>query len=176
MSVNATSQVVLKSLSRATLAGLAIVAVSLLAAPAQAQIDTYTLTLKNGNTFTSVQRPQVADFDETKILIHSLGGHVVALDLDSIEKVDSVLEFSGFGTLINKTTILVGQVANDAIEPEAGDLNAALSAGGLPPNLSSILINQPFFGGDAAQGLSDSPFTSGAAGSLEAEVFDILPP
>ncbi len=166
------------SLSRSSVLPLSIALASLLAillatSPAQAQIDTYRVLLKNGNTFSSVQRPQIADFDESKVLIRSLGGHVVALDLDSIDKVESDLEFQGFGTLINKTTILVGQVANDAIEPDPGDPNAALSAGQFPPNLSSILINQPFFGGNNAQAGGDSPFASGSAGGLEAPVFRI---
>ena len=129
------------------------------------------MLLKNGNTFVSVQRPQTADFDESMVVLRSLGGHIIALDLDSIEKVESDLEFQGFGTLINKTTILVGQVANDAIEPDPGDPNAALSAGNLPPNLSSILINQPFFGGDGDGGAT--PFASDSAGGLAAPVYRV---
>lgn len=142
---------------------------ALSSSPAQAQIDTYRVLLKNGNTFTSAERPRIAHFDERLVLIRSLGGHIVALELDSIENVESDLEFAGFGTLINKTTILVGNVANDAEEP---DPNAALSAG-VPASLSSLLINQPFFGGGAAAGGGGGGFSSGNATSLEATVFNL---
>ena len=155
------------------LVGLALVfgLIVIASSPAQAQIDTYRVLLKNGNTFSSVERPRIASFDENLILIRSLGGHIVALELDSIEKVESDLEFQGLGTLINKTTILVGNVANDAIEP---DPNAALNAG-VPASLSSILANQPFFGGTEAFNPTGggAPFTSGNAGSIEATVLDL---
>ncbi len=154
------------------LGGTVLLLLSLLGATsAEAQIDTYRVLLKNGNTFTSVERPRVADFDSNMILIRSLGGHVVGLQLDQIEKVESDLEFQGFGTLINKTTILVGSVANDAIEPGEGDLDAALGAGGFESSLAEILLSQPFFANTEPQAVA--PVASGPPTLLQAPVYDI---
>lgn len=147
---------------------------------AEAQVDTYRVLMKNGNTFRSGQRPVTAWFDENKVLLLSEGGHMIALERDEIERVESDLEFEGYGTLLNKTTILVGNVANDAPVP---DPDAAMNQGNLPPNLASLLINQPFLAGTAPQAVGSptlggatapaSPFGSGAASALEAPVFNL---
>lgn len=145
---------------------------------AEAQVDTYRVLMKNGNTFRSGKRPVTAWFDESKVLLLSQGGHTIALERDEIERVESDLEFEGYGTLLNKTTILVGNVANDAPVP---DPDAAMNQGEIPPNLSSLLINQPFLAGTAPQtfptptlgGASASPFGSSGASALEAPVFNL---
>lgn len=144
---------------------------------AEAQVDTYRVLMKNGTTFRSGQRPVTAWFDENKVLLLSEGGHTIALEREEIERVESDLEFEGYGTLLNKTTILVGNVANDAPVP---DPDAAMNRGNLPPNLSSLLINQPFLAGTAPQTLPApgqggvaSPFGSSGASALEAPVFNL---
>lgn len=152
------------------LTGLMALSVS---ASADAQVDTYRVLMKNGNTFRSGQRPVAAWFDENKVLLLSEGGHMIALERDEIERVESDLEFEGYGTLLNKTTILVGNVANDAPVP---DPDAAMNQGNLPPNLSSLLISQPFLAGTAPQTISSpsaSPFGSSGASALEAPVFNL---
>ena len=147
-------------------------------AAADAQVDTYRVLMKNGNTFRSGQRPVTAWFDESKVLLLSEGGHSIALERDEIERVESDLEFEGYGTLLNKTTILVGNVANDAPVP---DPDAAMNQGNLPPNLASLLISQPFLAGTAPQtlasptigGATASPFAASGASALEAPVFNL---
>ncbi len=149
----------------------------LLALPSSAQGDTYRVLLKNGNTFSSPLRPQVASFDDSMIVFRSEGGHLIALPADDIETVESDIEFQGYGTMINRTTIMVGFVANDAIDPSEGNFDAAVDAGNFQPNLSDVLINQPFLGGTTPVQVpsGDSPFSSSSATALEAPVYDLPP-
>lgn len=80
--------------------------------------ETYYLTLHNGNTFETRYRPQIASWDENKVLLITSMGNRISLDMSDIAKVEAHSERKGFGTVIDDNTIALGIAPNDAALPE----------------------------------------------------------
>jgi hypothetical protein len=80
--------------------------------------ETYFLTLKNGNVFESRYRPQIAGWDENKVLFVTSMGNRISLNRSDIASVEADSEMKGFGTVIDTNTIALGIAPNDAALPE----------------------------------------------------------
>ena len=88
-----------------TTLGLALV-IGLVAIPATA--ETYTITMTNGTTFQSRYDPVEAPWDESKIyFLNELGTHMTLPKAD-IANVITATEVSGFGRVIDSTTLDLG--------------------------------------------------------------------
>lgn len=90
--------------------------------PAPAEV--YTIELNNGTTFQSRYEPVEADWDSTKIVFLNELGTRISLSKDDVAEVASETETSGFGTILDSTTIDLGYLPNDMPTPEdleAGD-------------------------------------------------------
>lgn len=95
---------------------LLTMAVLLLAASASAEI--FTVTLTNGNTFTTAYKPQDASYDPGKYVLLTAPGNIISLDKADVAEITSETESRGFGTIINSTTIAIGPAPNDAPSPD----------------------------------------------------------
>ena len=103
-----------------------LLALSLLAAPAGAEI--YRVTLNNGQTFDTNYQPQEASWDASMVLLLSDVGNWIGVSKADIQQVEPVNETGSFGVQIAVNTYELGISANDA---EAA-AEAALAAGGAP--------------------------------------------
>ena len=103
---------------------LAALAVVLVALPVAA--ETFTLKLKNGNSFETRYRPQVASWDPDMVMMLTDHGHWIALPRQDIEEVISDFEARGFGKIINTTTIDLGIAPNDLPTPDEQQAPSAL--------------------------------------------------
>lgn len=83
-----------------------------------AEAQTYTVVLKSGDTFDSRYPPQIAPWDESKVLLLTDVGNSISLARDDIDDVTVDTEMAGFGIMIDPTTILIGIAPNDALTPE----------------------------------------------------------
>jgi hypothetical protein len=104
-----------------------LLALSLLAAPAGAEI--YRVTLNNGQTFDTNYQPQEASWDASMVLLLSDVGNWIGVSKADIQQVEPVNETGSFGVQIAVNTYELGISANDA---EAEAEAAALAAGGAP--------------------------------------------
>lgn len=102
-----------------------LLALSLLAAPAGAEI--YRVTLNNGQTFDTSYQPQEASWDASMVLLLSDVGNWIGVSKADIQQVEPVNETGSFGIQIAVNTYELGISANDA---EAEAQAAALAAGG----------------------------------------------
>lgn len=84
--------------------------------PAIAEV--YYLTLKNGNTFETRYRPQIAGWDENTVLFITSMGNRISLNRSDIAEVQAESELRGYGTVIDTNTIALGPAPNDAELPE----------------------------------------------------------
>lgn len=88
--------------------------------------DVFEITLTNGSKFTSRYRPQVTDWDENKVLVHTETGNRINLRIEDIQSVTVDTEVKGYGRVINTTTIELGVAPNDAEIPgQAEELDPA---------------------------------------------------
>jgi len=78
--------------------------------------DSYTVTLKNGSTFSTRYQPQVASWDATKVVFIDDQGNRISLTRADIASVVSDFENRGFGRSINATTMEMGWAPNDTVE------------------------------------------------------------
>jgi len=93
--------------------------------PAIAEV--YYLTLKNGNTFATRYRPQIAGWDENKVLLITSMGNRISLNRSDIAEVQADSEMRGYGTVIGNNTIALGPAPNDAaVAEESQDPQARL--------------------------------------------------
>ncbi|HEX9801376.1 MAG TPA: hypothetical protein VGC00_14545 [Thermoanaerobaculia bacterium] len=99
-------------LRTASLVAAALVVV----APASATV--YVIQLHGGGTFETRFEPQDASYDAGKIIFLDELGVLVALDKADVATIESDVEVSGFGHVIDDTTIALGWAPNDA--PEVG--------------------------------------------------------
>lgn len=99
----------------------------LVALPAVAVAEVFTITLANGNSFTSRYRPKTAGWDADKALLLTDQGNWISLAKTDIASVVVETEVRGFGKVIDTTTISLGVTPNDAAQAES-----ALGAGGDP--------------------------------------------
>ena len=96
---------------------------SLVALPALG--ETYTLTLKNGNTFLTRYQPQDASWDAEKLVFLDEFGNQIALAKSDVDTLTTEFESRGFGHVLNSTTVAIGWAPNDAIDPDSDEGKAA---------------------------------------------------
>ena len=96
-----------------------VTAVGLIAAPAIA--ETYIITMTNGTTFESRYDPIEAPWDADKILFLNEYGTRMTLAKADIEVVTSSTENSGFGLVIDSTTVDLGILLIDVPAEEEKD-------------------------------------------------------
>lgn len=97
---------------------LALLAVLVLLSTLPAIAEIYYLTLKNGNTFETRYRPQIASWDENKVMLITSMGNRISLNRSDIAEVESHSQIHGYGTVIGNNTIALGIAPNDAALPE----------------------------------------------------------
>ncbi len=102
-------------------AAVLVLAVGLLAVPATA--ETYTITMTTGDTFQSRYDPVEAPWDADKILFTNEYGTRMTLAKADVESVTSSTETSGFGRVIDSTTVDLGILLVDV--PQAQDEDPA---------------------------------------------------
>jgi hypothetical protein len=118
-------------MSRWLRTGSALAVALLGVAPASAAV--FVIHLNNGTTFESRFRPLDAEYDASKVVFLDEVGILIALPKSEIATIESDVERSGFGHVIDDTTIAVGWAPNDA--PEEGSAQdqarqAAIAAAG----------------------------------------------
>lgn len=90
----------------------------------------FTVTLANGTTFETRERPIVAEWDEEHVQLRTDQGNWISLLKSEVVDVTSVAESSGFGYQVDSTTLFIGFNPGDiAVEGEEG----AEGAAGGPP-------------------------------------------
>lgn len=97
---------------------LALVAALVLLSTLPAIAEVYYLTLHNGNTFATRYRPQIASWDENKVIFITSMGNRISLNRSDIASLEADSEIRGFGTVIGNNTIALGPAPNDAAESE----------------------------------------------------------
>jgi len=102
------------------------VAAAWLAAPASALV--FTVRMTNGGTFVSRYEPVDATYDASKTVLVDDTGLMIALNKSEIASIESDVEVSGFGHVIDNTTIAVGWAPNDAPEPGSVEAQDRLAA------------------------------------------------
>jgi hypothetical protein len=110
--------------ARLRILAVALVAVAVCALPAAAEY--YTITLKNGATFTTRYQPEDASWDPDKMIFLNEWGNSVSIVKDDVESISTSLENRGYGHMLNSTTIALGWAPNDAIDPDSEEGKAAL--------------------------------------------------
>lgn len=106
---------------------LALLAATLIAVPCSAEV--FTVTMTNGSTFQSRYLPTEAAWDTSKIVLTDEVGTQISLLRSEIESITSESETSGFGTVIDSTTIDLGFLPNDMPteeEAQAGDTRTVI--------------------------------------------------
>jgi hypothetical protein len=98
---------------------LVLLVFALLAVPALAAAEIYTVTLTNGSVLETAYQPQEAAFDRSMVLLMTDVGNWIGVQKSEIESVRSDAELGGYGKVIEKNTILLGWSANDAADPDA---------------------------------------------------------
>jgi len=124
----------MKTLKRPTV----ILAVLMLFAITPAMAEVFRVQLKNGNQFSSRYQPQVAEWDENRIVFLTDVGNRITLSKDDIADISADSEVKGFGTVIDTTTIVLGWAPNDA--PTEAD---ASSEAQFQQYLDSLMSSRP---------------------------------
>lgn len=91
---------------------LTLLALSLLAVPAGAEI--YRVTLNNGQIFETAYQPQEASWDASMVLLLDDVGNWVGISKADVQQVATVSETGAYGIQLSKTTFEIGISANDA--------------------------------------------------------------
>ena len=98
----------------------------LLAAPLTAAV--FVVHLTNGTSFSSRYRPVDAEWDASKVVFNDEWGNRIALSKSDIDRIDTDVELSGFGHVIDNSTVAVGWAPNDAPEEGSAEAPARLAA------------------------------------------------
>lgn len=105
-----------------------VLALVVLAGATCAAAESFTVSMKGGNTFETRYRPQVASWDPTKIVVLTELGNRITLSKADVAGISAESENRGFGRVIDNTTLELGLAANDAPDPsEATDPVRALA-------------------------------------------------
>jgi len=91
---------------------LSLLALSLLAVPAGAEV--YRVTLNNGQIFETAYQPQEASWDASMILLLDDVGNWVGVSKADVQQVALVNETGAYGVQLSKNTYEIGISANDA--------------------------------------------------------------
>lgn len=122
-----------------------LLVVALLAAfAASAGAVVFTVTLANGTTFETRERPVVAEWDENTVMLRTDQGNWIGLSKDDVADITSEAESSGFGFQVDSSTLFVGFTPGD-ITVE-GDEGEGAEGGAPPPPPDSSPIN---YGGES---------------------------
>ncbi len=128
-----------------SLAVLVALVVASLSGAAASSAESYTVTMKSGNTFLSRYRPRVASWDAGKIVLLTEFGNEIALRKDEIASVTADSENRGFGRVIDNTTLELGLAANDAPDPAAPTDPASALAAALGQQPAAPVYDQKQF-------------------------------
>jgi len=90
-------------------------AAACVAVPASAIV--FTVQLTNGSSFVSRYEPVDAPYDASKTVFVDETGLLIALDKSDIASIKSDVETTGFGHVIDNTTLALGWAPNDAPDP-----------------------------------------------------------
>lgn len=91
--------------------------------------ESYTIALKNGNSFLTRYQPEDASWDAEKLVFLDEHGNLIALAKADVDSITTELENRGFGHVLNSTTLAIGWAPNDAIDPDSDEAKAAAAAG-----------------------------------------------
>ncbi len=91
---------------------LSLLALSLLAVPAGAEV--YRVTLNNGQIFETAYQPQEASWDASMVLLLDDVGNWVGVSKADVQQVALVNETGAYGIQLSKNTYEIGISANDA--------------------------------------------------------------
>ncbi|HVT16019.1 MAG TPA: hypothetical protein VHQ90_07550 [Thermoanaerobaculia bacterium] len=94
--------------------GLPLLALTLLAAPAAAEI--YHLKLHNGAVLDTLYPPQPASWDANVLLVLSDAGNWIGISKNDVESITNETQVRGYGIPINTTTVAIGWAPNDLAE------------------------------------------------------------
>lgn len=145
---------------------LACVAALVLLSALPATAVVFTIHLKNGNSFETRYRPQIASWDENTVLMITNVGNRIALMKSDVEEITADTQLQGYGTVIDTTTIALGLAPNDLPLPEeATDTQTRLL------NYIDQMANQPRTNYSVQQFVSVE--NAGATGGLPA--WDLTP-
>ena len=97
-----------------------VLALAVLGGAVAVSAESFTVTMKSGNTFECRYRPRQASWDDAKVVLLTELGNSITLRKDEIASVAAESENRGFGRVIDNTTLELGFVANDAEDPAAG--------------------------------------------------------
>lgn len=86
------------------------------ALPAAAEV--FHIDLANGETFDSLYRPEEASWDADLLLLLTDSGSWIALPKADVVSIISETESSGYGRVIDTSTIVLGYATNDAPLPD----------------------------------------------------------
>lgn len=103
------------------LQGLAFALVLSLLTAGSSLAASFTVTLANGTSFQTRDRPVLADWDETVALILTDQGNWIALPKDEIVDVSSQAEISGFGYQVDTSTLFLGWSPNDLLDDDTDE-------------------------------------------------------
>lgn len=92
--------------------------VSLLATSAGAAL--FTITLANGTTFDTRERPVIAEWDENYVMFNTDRGNWIAVPKGDVVDVSSDAEATGFGYQLNSTTLYLGFTPGDILAEAEG--------------------------------------------------------
>jgi len=148
------------TIKRPPTAALAVFLTMTLLGTGAALAEVYTVTLHNGNTFLAKYRPQDASYDPNYIVFMTDVGNTISLSKDDVADIVSETESKGFGVVIDTTTIMIGELPNDAPTEEqalkAMESRQSQTGFRLPqqPGLSTSQFAEPSaVGGSAGGGL-----------------------
>lgn len=79
----------------------------------------FTVTLENGTTFETRQRPVSAEWDEDYAMLRTDQGNWIALRKDEIADVTTDSEAQGFGYQVDASTLFIGWTPGDFVDPDA---------------------------------------------------------
>jgi len=108
---------------------LSLLALSLLAVPAGAEV--YRVTLNNGQIFETAYQPQEASWDASMVLLLDDVGNWVGVSKADVQQVALVSETGAYGIQLSKNTYEIGISANDA--------EAQMAANGQPGGAKDAL-------------------------------------
>lgn len=119
---------------------------------ASASAVVFTVTLTNGTTFETRERPVIAEWDENYVLLRTDQGNWISLEKAEVADVSTAAEASGFGYQVDATTLYVGFTPGD-IEFEDGEDGQGGEGGAAPapPDDSPITYG----GSTGSYGLSE---------------------
>jgi hypothetical protein len=111
---------------------------------------TYVVTLNSGATFETRYKPKQAPWDAQKVLVYSDVGNWLTLARADIQSVVNSLQSSGFGHVLDTTTVELGYAPNDVATPD--EARAAMLANPVLPSAPNYTVQQ-FVEPNATQGL-----------------------